>query len=305
MLIRQSNLQNLLNKLEKFNLEKTLIVHDEVHDLFAKEISELIINKQENFGYKLGLSATIEEPFDKERQRVLFKEIQGVGSEPIFKYSLIDAIKDGVLVESKLEVLTYKLYKDEKNEIGAAHARCQTRIKEGWLKNEAEAQRNMEVADVRKNARNKIEVFEENIEYLKDKLKRSFIFADETEYGKKILNVLTPYLNVKTHFQDSDTENLENFSKNKIECIINVLKLSQGIDIQNLNTIVLFATPTGRQFIQRIGRVLRKDKNNLNKKAVIIDFFDEDDLKNENENSTDYRRYLELKKITETKYEPR
>ena len=116
---------------------------------------------------------------------------------------------------------------------------------------------------------------------------------------------MTPYLNVKTHFQDSDTENLENFSKNKIECIINVLKLSQGIDIQNLNTIVLFATPTGRQFIQRIGRVLRKDKNNLNKKAVIIDFFDEDDLKNENENSTDYRRYLELKKITETKYEPR
>ena len=305
LLIRQSNLPNLLNKLEKFNLEKTLIVHDEVHDLFAKEISELIINKQENFGYKLGLSATIEEPFDKERQRVLFKEIQGVGSEPIFKYSLIDAIKDGVLVESKLEVLTYKLYKDEKNEIGAAHARCQTRIKEGWLKNEAEAQRNMEVADVRKNARNKIEVFEENIEYLKDKLKRSFIFADETEYGKKILNVLTPYLNVKTHFQDSDTENLENFSKNKIECIINVLKLSQGIDIQNLNTIVLFATPTGRQFIQRIGRVLRKDKNNLNKKAVIIDFFDEDDLKNENENSTDYRRYLELKKITDTKYEPR
>ena len=127
------------------------------------------------------------------------------------QYSLIDAIKDGVLVESKLEVLTYKLYKDEKNEIGAAHARCQTRIKEGWLKNEAEAQRNMEVADVRKNARNKIEVFEENIEYLKDKLKRSFIFADETEYGKKILNVLTPYLNVKTHFQDSDTENLENY----------------------------------------------------------------------------------------------
>ena len=305
LLIRQSNLPNLLNKLEKFNLEKTLIVHDEVHDLFAKEISELIINKQENFGYKLGLSATIEEPFDKERQKILFKEIQGVGSEPIFKYSLIDAIKDGVLVESKLEVLTYKLYKDEKNEIGAAHARCQTRIKEGWLKNEAEAQRNMEVADVRKNARNKIEVFEENIEYLKDKLKRSFIFADETEYGKKILNVLTPHLNVKTHFQDSDTENLENFSKNKIECIINVLKLSQGIDIQNLNTIVLFATPTGRQFIQRIGRVLRKDKNNLNKKAVIIDFFDEDDLKNENENSTDYRRYLELKKITETKYEPR
>jgi DNA or RNA helicases of superfamily II len=151
----------------------------------------------------------------------------------------------------------------------------------------------------------KIEVFEENIDYLKAKLTRSFIFADETKYGDKILNILTPYLNVKTHFQDADKKNLEYFSKKKIDCIINVLKLSQGIDIQNLKTIVLFATPIGRQFIQRIGRVLRKDPDDPNKKAIIVDFFDEDDLKNENEDSSDYRRYIELKKITNTKYEPR
>ena len=169
----------------------------------------------------------------------------------------------------------------------------------------AETQRNIEISDVRKNARNKLEVFENNINYLKEKLRRSFVFADETDYGKDILNFLIPHINVKTHFQDADKKNLENFSNNKIDCIINVLKLSQGIDIQNLNTIVLFATPTGRQFIQRIGRVLRKDKDNLNKKAIIVDFFDEDDLKNENEESSDYRRYLELKKITEARYEPR
>ena len=305
LLLRQSNLPILLNKLEKFNLDKTLIIHDEVHDLFAEKISEQVIGKQNRFGYKLGLSATIREPFDKEREKILFKEIQGGGEEPIYTYSLIEAIKDGVLVESVLEILTYRLYKDESAKIGVANARCATRIKEGWLKHEAEAQRNMEVADVRKNARNKIEVFEENINYLKEKLKRSFVFTDEKKYGNKILNILTPYLNVKTHFQDSDKENLKNFSDNKIDCIINVLKLSQGIDIQNLNTIVLFATPTGRQFVQRVGRVLRKDHSNVNKKAIIIDFFDEHDLINENENSTDYKRYLELKKITETKYEPR
>ena len=129
--------------------------------------------------------------------------------------------------------------------------------------------------------------------------------SDETIYGKDILNFLIPYINVKTHFQDADKQNLENFSNKKIDCIINVLKLSQGIDIQNLNTIVLFATPIGRQFIQRIGRVLRKDKDNPEKKAIIVDFFDEDDLKQENEQSSDYRRYLELKEITEATYEPR
>ena len=67
----------------------------------------------------------------------------------------------------------------------------------------------------------------------------------------------------------------------------------------------MFATPTGRQFIQRLGRVLRKDPENPDKKALIIDFFDDDDFKNENRDSSDYRRYIELKKITNTKYEPR
>ena len=247
----------------------------------------------------------LEKPFNIEREKKLFKEIQGEGDQPIFSYNLIHAIKDGVLVESNLIPLSYKLYEDEKAKIKSAYTRYKSRMDEGWLKHEAEAQRNIEISDVRKNARNKLEVFENNINYLKEKLRRSFVFADETDYGKDILNFLIPHINVKTHFQDADKKNLENFSNNKIDCIINVLKLSQGIDIQNLNTIVLFATPTGRQFIQRIGRVLRKDKDNPNKKAIIVDFFDEDDLKNENEESSDYRRYLELKEITEARYEPR
>ena len=305
LLIRQSNLPDLLNKLAKKNLSKTLIIHDEVHDLFAEQISQQVIGKQDGFGFKLGLSATIREPFNLEREKILFKEIQGGGDQPIFSYNLIQAIKDGVLVESSLIPLSYKLYEDEKAKIKSAYTRYKGRMEEGWLKHKAEAQRNIEISDVRKNARNKLEVFESNINYLKDKLKRSFIFADETDYGKDILNILIPHINVKTHFQDADKKNLENFSNSKIDCIINVLKLSQGIDIQNLNTIVLFATPTGRQFIQRIGRVLRKDKDNPNKKAIIVDFFDEDDLKNENEESSDYRRYLELKKITEARYELR
>ena len=305
LLIRQSNLPVLLDRLSEKNLNKTLIIHDEVHDLFAEQISQQVIGKQDNFGFKLGLSATIREPFNTEREKTLFKEIQGGGDQPIFSYNLIQAIKDGVLVESNLIPLPYKLYEDEKAKIKSAYTRYKSRMDEGWLKHKAEAQRNIEISDVRKNARNKLEVFENNINFLKEKLRRSFVFADETDYGKDILNFLIPHINVKTHFQDADKKNLENFSNNKIDCIINVLKLSQGIDIQNLNTIVLFATPTGRQFIQRIGRVLRKDKDNPNKKAIIVDFFDEDDLKNENEESSDYRRYLELKEITEARYEPR
>ena len=70
------------------------------------------------------------------------------------------------------------------------------------------------------------------------------------------------------------------------------MKLSQGIDVQSLNSIVLFATPRGRQFKQRLGRVLRADPKNPKKVATVIDFFDKKHLKEKK--GSDYNRYKEL-----------
>ena len=70
------------------------------------------------------------------------------------------------------------------------------------------------------------------------------------------------------------------------------MKLSQGIDVQSLNSIVLFATPRGRQFKQRLGRVLRSDPNNNQKRATVIDFFDKKHI--DDEKGSDFNRYQEL-----------
>ena len=299
LIIRQSKLASLLDKISKFDQSRVLIIHDEVHDLFAKEISKDIMGKQNNFGYKLGLSATLKEEFDKEREKILFSEIQGDEKEPIFTYSLENAIKDGVLVEMNLISLEYELYEDEISKISQAYTQHKTDLDEGIPINIADQKRNIKIADIRKNARNKIEVFEAKILEIKKYLNRSFIFADETKYGDKLLNILVPHLDVRTHFGGNDKENILKFSLGEINCIINVMKLSQGIDVQNLNTIVLFSTPVGRQFKQRLGRVLRTDPNDKEKKATVIDFFDKKQLK-EKEGS-DYNRYLELTKYSEIK----
>lgn len=299
LIIRQSKLASLLDKISKFDQSRVLIIHDEVHDLFAQEISKDIIGKQNNFGYKLGLSATLKEEFDKEREKILFSEIQGDEKEPIFTYSLEDAIKDGVLVEMNLISLEYELYEDEIAAISKAYAQHKTDLDEGMPINIADQKRNMRIADIRKNARNKIEVFEAKILEIKKYLNRSFIFADETKYGDKLLNILVPHLDVKTHYGGNDKDNILKFSLGEINCIINVMKLSQGIDVQNLSTIVLFSTPIGRQFKQRLGRVLRTDPNNKEKKATIIDFFDKKQLKEKK--GSDYNRYLELTKYSEIK----
>ena len=301
LLIRQSRLPDLLDKIKDYDQKKTLIIHDEVHDLFAEQISEKILGKQKKFGYKLGLSATIREEFDKARERKLFEEIQGGGDKPAFEYSIEDAIADGVLVEMDLIPLEYELDEEEKSKISEKYGIYKKNIDEGMPKWQAESIRNMSIADVKKNAKDKIVVFQNNLNKLLPKLKRSFIFADECDYGDILLNILVPHLNVKTHYNDNETDkdNLKRFSNREIDCIINVLKLSQGIDIQSLDTVVLFATPKGRQLIQRLGRVLRIDPNNRNKKAVVIDFFEKKEMKNKK--GSDYNRYLQLKEYSKIK----
>ena len=116
----------------------------------ADQISNNISGKQKKFGYKLGLSATIRDRFNPEKNNFLFDEIQGGGDKAIFEYDLIQAIKDGVLVNEScnLYIINFTMMRNKK--ISAAYSRCAARIEEGWLKHEAEAQRNIEVSDVRK-----------------------------------------------------------------------------------------------------------------------------------------------------------
>jgi len=306
IIVRQSKLPDLLNKIEDLDQSRTLIIHDEVHDLFAKEISKEVVGKQNKFGYKLGLSATIREEFNSEREATLFKEIQGGGNTPTYEYPLKKAIEDGVLVQMDLIDLRYELDDLEIGKIRNAWTAHKANIEQGMPKWNADSIVSIKIADIRKNAKDKIVVFKNNLNKLLPKLHRSFIFADETDYGNELLNILIPHISVKTHYSKiingkkiTDKKNLERFSNHELNCIINVTKLSQGIDVQSLKTIVLFATPRGRQLKQRLGRVLRIDPSNPKKKALVIDFFDKTHM--DKKKGSDYSRFTELDEYTKIK----
>ena len=60
------------------------------------------------------------------------------------------------------------------------------------------------------------------------------------------------------------------------------LKLSEGISINNLENLFMFYTDSNLRLVtQRIGRVLRLDKNNPKKIANVFDF----ELNRENKNA--------------------
>lgn len=143
-------------------------------------------------------------------------------------------------------------------------------------------------------------VFQNNFNRIEKYLKRSFIYANEKVYVDKVLNVLVhKNINFKKHTDNANYENIEKFSKGEVDCLLNCEKLSEGIDVKSVNNIILFATPQGIQLIQRLGRVLRTDKKFPNKRACVIDFFEEDDMANEK--GSDYNRYKKLKEYSEYK----
>ena len=141
--------------------------------------------------------------------------------------------------------------------------------------------------------------------YVKNKLdvlEKCFIFAQEKQYGDKILDKLINYIpEIKTHYDEhADKKNLEDFASGNLKCIINCKKLNEGINMKSLSNIILVSSESKRQLIQRLGRVLRIDEENQpDKRAFVIDFIENKQL--ENMDGADYSRHKYLNELAKIK----
>src|SRR5690606_29116049 len=65
------------------------------------------------------------------------------------------------------------------------------------------------------------------------------------------------------------------FAKGQLDCLLTCHRISEGIDIRSVNNIVLFASARARlETVQRLGRCLRVDPSNPNKRARVVDFIE-------------------------------
>lgn len=63
------------------------------------------------------------------------------------------------------------------------------------------------------------------------------------------------------------------FSQGEIECLLTCKKISEGVDIKSVKNIFLFSSDRGKlTTTQRIGRSLRTNPEEPDKKANIVDF---------------------------------
>jgi len=299
--ISQFFLADCLKKLKSENLGKTLIVHDEIHNLPTDNMLSQIQGLQKNIQYRLGLSATVKDEYDGQKDDNLFKEVGQI----IFKFGTEDAIKKGILVEFDVDFVQYDLTeserKDKQSWINWRHK--QIKLKQISI-TEIDKTFRREVSKINKLAINKISVLENYIKNRLDILEKCFIFAQEHQYGDKILNKLINYIpEIKPHYDEhADKKNLEEFATGNLKCIVNCKMLNEGINMKNLSNIILVSSESKRQLIQRLGRVLRIDeKNQPDKRAFVLDFIESKQL--EKMEGADYNRYTYLNELAKIRKE--
>ena len=264
----RAQLPNVLKRIPRSAMRNMIVVHDEVHGLGVPSLVAALKGCHTQFGWRLGLSATPDRSYDEEGNHFIRDEI----GQTVYRFPLETAIARGVLSEFDYLPLPYELTDGDRQRIRAVYARRSVRKREGDPMSDEEFWN--ELAKVYKTAEMKPEVF---AEYLKDHaalLRHCIIFVETKEYGNGLLEGLHEHTTkYRTYYAADDRDHLEQFARGDIDCLVTCHRISQGIDLRSLRTVVLFASARSKlETIQRIGRCLRVDPDAPRKRALVLDF---------------------------------
>jgi superfamily II DNA or RNA helicase len=268
MVISRGQLKKLMGRLPPQRRSKMIIVHDEVHGLGVPSLVDELRGEHPKFGWRLGLSATPDRAYDEDGNAFLASEI----GPTIFQFPLELAIERGVLSGFDYVPLEYELTDGDRKRLKDVRAKQAARARDGNPMSNEELW--TELSKVYKTAEMKPEIFRAFVKEDPSVLKNSIIFVETKEYGNALLEDIHNYtIRYRTYFAEDDRDHLVQFARGEIDCLITCHRISQGIDIQALETVVLFASARAKlETIQRIGRCLRSDPANPDKRARVIDF---------------------------------
>ena len=285
LLVSRSPLASALRQLHTAQGHRTLLVHDEVHGLGSPSNRTRLAGLSDDIRYRLGLSATPERPYDQEGNDFILEHI---GPE-LMEFGLRKSIERGILAPFNYYPLKYIPTDNDKARIATIYRKRKAR--ENTAKPMLETDVRIEIARVYKTSEAKLPVFEEFIEDHRWLLKRCIVFTETMQFGRDVLEIVHKYRSdFHTYFSGEEQSTLQRFARGDLECLITCHRLSEGIDIRSLNSVILFSSDRGQlETIQRIGRCLRTDPEDPSKIANIVDFIREP-ADNTEQNADEKRR---------------
>jgi superfamily II DNA or RNA helicase len=247
--------------MSKFN-GNTLFIADEAHWLGASGYSKAL---SEKYDYRLGLTATPVRYFDIEGTNKLINYFK----DTVFKYTLKEAIRDGWLTPYDYYMYFAYLSEDETKEyqqLTRRYARKMSSSNKTPHDEDSMLALIAERARIVKKASDKIVVFRQILQYLKEKnaLNSLLIYVEDKDQLEDYESMLKSYDAVYRKI-DEDTRDddrniiLNDLSKDKIDCVLAMKVLDEGVDVKRVRRAIFIASSgNSKQFIQRRGRVLRK-----------------------------------------------
>lgn len=273
LLVSREPAASALRQLNEKQGRRTLLAHDEVHGLGSPANRVRLSGLSDHIRFRLGLSATPERPYDDDGNRFIEEHIGPV----LMTFGLREAIERGILAPFNYFPLPYQPTDDDRARIAAIYKKKKAREAAGEPMSETELW--IEIARVYKTSEAKLPIFADFIRDHQELLRRAIVFTETMDYGRSVLEIVHSYRpDFHTYFSGEEQSTLQRFAKGDLECLITCHRLSEGIDIQSLNTVFLFSSEKGQlETVQRIGRSLRTNPDDPDKIANIVDFIREPD----------------------------
>jgi len=242
---------------------RSLLVVDEVHRA-GSPVHQNLLNDERFCGARLGLSATPRRAGDPSGTAAILSFFEGI-LEP--RYTLADAVRDGVLCKYFYRPHTVQLTEEEQqewDEISARVGQLYARLNDAPDAGLRERLKRLLIrrARVVKQASGKVELAVEVMREHFKKGQRWLVYCDNLEQLDAVrialeaerLNPL-PFHSEMT----GDREATLAWLSRRGGIVVAIKCLDEGVDIPNVtHALILASSKNPREYIQRRGRVLRK-----------------------------------------------
>ena len=226
-----------------------------------------------NWHATLGLSATPERDYD-DNFYIIIKKILG---DIIFDYDYIDAREDEVIVNFKLLYAYAEMTEAENDKYKDFTKKIQRRAATIGGNNMNDYPLKMLIfnrARMVKNSKNRIP---SGVKLLQKYKRDSWIVFTENKKQAKEFNKIINKKGYKSAIYNTDLdnaereENLNNFKSGNLNVLVSCTALDEGFDMPEADgAMILSASSSKRQRIQRMGRVLRITANKENALIVTV-----------------------------------
>lgn len=257
--------------------DNIILVADEMHNLATERGINAVISKI--YKYRLGLSATPTRLWKQSES----DEVGAIFGDNRFSFDIKRAIHEKYLVPFNYRPQKVYLSHDEfeqyiqiSREIGRLIYLENDRAVDKTALNSKRIKR----ARIKKNAENKILALRRELIKLKrnDDLHHALIYVDNEDYLQNLQKMLTE-INIKTSKLVGKTTLEDRLSIIKelrtggIDAIVAIKCLDEGVDIPSAQTAFILSNNTdSREYVQRLGRVLRLDPKGTKTLSEVYDY---------------------------------